>query len=279
MHPTLGEIPGWHAAIASQDAMVFLAVLFGLTFGPWSICRVEGLRASRVVAALGGMALAALLGGHLHFVLNTWSIVFADRPLAALKFWKGMHAGGAVTGLLLFAPPICRTAAVPLGRLADALIPAAGVSIAVARFGCFLNGCCSGTTCRWPWCVTFPATSYIYAQHSSLGLLPPGALRSAPIHPLQLYFALVGLALAILALALRRRRRYEGEVAIAALFVFCAAGAGLEFLRADYAQRAYWGVLPQLTWIALALGAIAAVALVLGRLCAGVSGLSRWRAE
>ena len=58
------------------------------------------------------------------------------------------------------------------------------------------------------------------------------------------------------ALWLYPRKRYDGEITLLALVIFCATSAALEDLRAPFALRAYWGGLPQLTWVLLAMTAI-----------------------
>ena len=154
----------------------------------------------------------------------------------------------------------------PAWRLADATVPVVGVGIAIARLGCFLHGCCFGTLCAWPWCVTFPRDTYIYQYHLDLGVLPLGAERTLPIHPLQLYFAAAGLAITAAGLWLHPRKRYDGEVALVALVIFSISTAMFEFLRADAQPRLYWGSLPQLTWIALAMSAASVTALAAAEL-------------
>ena len=154
----------------------------------------------------------------------------------------------------------------PLGRFADGFAPTVGIGIAIARLGCFLHGCCFGTLCSWPWCLTFPRDTYIYQYHTDLGLLPPGAERTLPIHPLQLYFAAAGLMITAVALWLHPRKRYDGEVALVGLVLFSTSTALLEFLRADAQPRLYWGALPQLTWIALGMSIASLVALAAAEL-------------
>src|SRR5262249_21434050 len=152
---------------------------------------------------------------------------------------------------------------VPAWRLVDAIVPVVGVGIAIARLGCFLHGCCFGIPCAFPWGVTFPRDSYVYRSHASLGLLSPGAARSAPVHPLQLYFAGAGLLVTATALAVRRRKRFDGEPTLVALLVYSASAAALEFLRGERTARGFWGPLPQLAWVALAMTVATGAALVL----------------
>ncbi len=279
MHPVLLDIPSLGITILSYRVCLLLAVLVCWAIGPRWVAALEGLDPWRVFRAMVLLAAAAFAGARIHFVASHWGD-FADRPLAALQFWSGgLHAGGGIVLLTVATPFVLGWLRLPFGRFADGLMPTAGLGIAIARLGCFLHGCCFGTICSWPWCLTFPQDTYIYQYHADLGVLPPGAARTLPIHPLQLYFAASGLMITVAALWLHPRKRYDGEVALVSLVLFSASTALLEFLRADAQPRLYWGTLPQLTWIALAMTAASCVALAAAELLhrpnASVSALLR----
>jgi prolipoprotein diacylglyceryltransferase len=87
----------------------------------------------------------------------------------------------------------------------------------------------------------------------STGLLAPDAAHAAPVHPLELYFAAAGVLLTIVGLWLHRRKAYDGEVALVALLLFSASSAWLETFRGAIPQRVWWGPLPELEWLALAM--------------------------
>jgi prolipoprotein diacylglyceryltransferase len=82
-----------------------------------------------------------------------------------------------------------------------------------------------------------------------------------PVHPLQLYFAAVGLLLIVGALWLRPRRAYPGQVALLALVVFSASTVVLERFRETYGASPRWGAWTQLEWTALVLTAVSVVGL------------------
>jgi phosphatidylglycerol:prolipoprotein diacylglycerol transferase len=266
MHPVLIDIPSLGITILSYRVCLLLAVLVCWVIGPRWVAALEGLDPWRVFRAMVWLGVAAFAGARLHFVVSHWSD-FADRPLAALQFWSGgLHAGGGIVLLAVAAPFVLGRLRLPLGRFADGFAPTVGIGIAIARLGCFLHGCCFGTICSWPWCLTFPRDTYIYQYHTDLGLLPSGAERTLPIHPLQLYFAAAGLMITAVALWLHPRKRYDGEVALVGLVLFSTSTALLEFLRADAQPRLYWGALPQLTWIALGMSIASLVALAAAEL-------------
>jgi phosphatidylglycerol:prolipoprotein diacylglycerol transferase len=252
--------------------MLLVAVAVCLVLVPPCAKALEGLDSRRTRRLLLGLVVVPFVGGRMHFVLNQWQL-FHGRPLSALAVWSGgIHAGGAVLATALALPFFTRRYGLPLAKLADAIVPAAGLGIALARLGCFLQGCCFGTLCERVWCVRFPSTAFVYHLHALQGLLPEGATASRAVHPLQLYFAGIGVAVALLALWLLPRKRFDGEVALGALLVFGATSAVLEPFRAEYYPRAYWGALPQLQWTALGLTAASAIAL------AGASLVHRRRA-
>lgn len=265
MYPTLLELPSLGITIASYHACILLAVIVCFAIGPRWLAALEGLDPRRVLHIMLVLALAAFAGARLHFVLNQWSD-FADQPVAALRFWSGLHAGGAIAFLALALPLTLRWQALPVGRFADGLVPTVGVGIAIARLGCFLHGCCFGTLSSLPWGLSFPRDTFIYQIQVDRGLLPPAAEHALPVHPLQLYFLSAALLTTVLALWLHPRRRYAGEVALVSLLFFSTSTAVLEFVRAETESRVYWGPLPQLTWMALALTAAALAALACAEL-------------
>ena len=266
MYPTLLEIPSLGITLTSHNACLLLAVIVCCAIGPRWVAALDDLDPQRVFRAMLLLGIAAFAGARLHFVINQWAD-FADQPLTALRVWSGgLHAGGGIVLLTLACPVVLRLLGLPLGRFADGFVPTVGIGIAIARVGCFLHGCCFGTICSWPWCVSFPHDTYIYQYHIDLGVLPPGAEHTLPIHPLQLYFVTAGLMMTALALWLHPRKRYDGEVALVGLVFFSTSTAILEFLRADAQPRVYWGPLPQLTWMAFAMSIVSITALAAAEL-------------
>jgi phosphatidylglycerol:prolipoprotein diacylglycerol transferase len=208
--------------------------------------------------------IAAFVGGHLLFVYLQWPLVHARWQIGSYDtmLYSGLHAGAAIAaaiGVGVFAFRIFR---LPTLIAADALTPCIGLCIAIARLGCFLEGCCYGVRCSWPWCISFPQGSQAWHAHHSFLLIPADATWSAPVHPLQLYFSAAGLLVMALATWLHPRRRYDGQVFLVGLAVFAATSAALEGLRGDATLRAYWGQMPFLTMVALGLLAVAMLGMI-----------------
>lgn len=212
---------------------------------------------SAIWAMIGG-----LVGARLLFLLLRLDRVIQDPaviwdPAGSTMSW-GAYFGGGLGFALYFVRQ--REAVWPY---ADAVASALGLGPFIARFACFLNGDDFGKLSGQPWAVTFPEGSYPFANHVSRGLLGPLESQSLPVHPVQLYLAVNGLALFLLFSWLWRRRELQPG---ALFFLYWAAyGAtrfGFEFLRGDL-NRTYVGGLPDAQIIALLISLASIVAIVI----------------
>ena len=189
-----------------------------------------------------------------------------------------------VTGALY-----ARLARVPLARLADAFAFSLPLGIGILRVGCFLAGCCWGDVCgareclavvddqswrhqvqtiptlcdrQWPLQVRYPADSPAFYQHLTAGLLATGAVRSLPVHPVQLYEAVASwILLSILVLFDRRLRRY-GMSFVLCVLGYCVIRFVTEWFRAD--SRLLPGDLTAAQYVSMG-GACACVVLLAAR--------------
>jgi phosphatidylglycerol:prolipoprotein diacylglycerol transferase len=104
-----------------------------------------------------------------------------------------------------------------------------------------MYGCCYGTACDLPWGIQFPAGSLAY---DTLGQAPADAAHSVPIHPAQVYAALLNLALYGGLAWLYRRKRFDGQVFAVYLVGYSMCRFAVEFFRGDYSTAELW-----LSWI------------------------------
>lgn len=221
----------------------------------WSVARVL-----ITVALAGG---ATIAGARLTYILTRWSD-FASRPIAAII---APDAGFVLSGGLALGAGIGFLSARALGldawRLADGLAPGIGVAIAVARFGCFWQGCCYGKETRLPWGVCYPAASSPYMDQVVRGRLFL-AKKSLPVHPTQLYEllgALIGAAGA--AYLAKAGRCTPGTAGLVFAGWFCTVHGLNHVLRAAGSIRREWAwILPG---IDVVLGLTALVLLFLRR--------------
>lgn len=198
--------------VYSYGVMLLLAFLAGIAVARRELKR-KGLDGSCIypvaaVAAISGVAGARIFFvlGHLDQFSRDWTQVF-DLDVRGLVYYGG----------LLLAVPCCillvRRMRLPAGAVADAVGLALPLSLAVARVGCFLNGCCGGKPSGLPWAVAFPGSS-------------------GPVHPTQLYELALDLGAFFLLLAVGKRLRRDWDTFLLSLASYGAIRFVIEFFRA-----------------------------------------------
>jgi len=248
-------------SISSSTTCLGLCVLTALILVPLIGHRLEHLSRARVAVATILLAVAALSGARLHYLLLHWSY-FREFPVAALRLTQvGYHAAGAILAVAAVFPFIAAGFRIPLGKYVDVTAVASGLSIAIARVGCFLTGCCFGTTCNYPWCVSYPLESLAFSAHRARGIVGRGALESAHVHPIALYFALSGLLISAIALMLYARKRYDGQVGLWCVATFALTTLCVELFRDDADTGVRWLGIEQRLWMAGSLCVLATAAI------------------
>jgi phosphatidylglycerol---prolipoprotein diacylglyceryl transferase len=192
-------------------------------------------------AVLGGV-----IGGH-----ALWVATHGGGGVGGwLAFWDaGQSVFGVLAGAMLAGGAYAAWRGLPLLACGDLGATAAALGYAVARVGCFVNGDDFGAPSALPWAVRYAAGSPAWSAHVARGWIGGDAPASLPIHPVQLYLALVG---AGLFLVLHRVRLRPGAALGIASLGYGAARLALEPLRDDFARVAGPFSLPQLLALALA---------------------------
>ena len=122
--------------------LAFVPVFFLL--GAASIAFLRGrIRDWRAPALMAGAVLVSLICAHTQVVLLNLSAYRAE-PLAALRFWQGLQAGGGLAGALAYYLCVARWAPAPLSSLGDRVAPTIWLAIAACRGNCFFDECCNG---------------------------------------------------------------------------------------------------------------------------------------
>lgn len=195
----------------------FLSILGAALAAVW-LLRRAGLDAAAFLDNLVWILLGAFLGARIsHFVF--WEpLTLRENPLSFFWFWEGgMSITGGLAGGFLAAWLCFRRAG--FWRIAAAASPAVLLGQAIGRVGCFLNGDAWGTPTNLPWGMglpkfgtylpafrpdtQFPSDAWIWSVNQ--GFTDPAAIRSVPLHPVQLYEAAGDLVLAGLVFLLARR--------------------------------------------------------------------------
>jgi len=252
MHPILFRVGPLD--IHTYGVLVAAGFLLGLSLASRR-ARAQGLE-PHAVSDLGIWIIIAGMGGaKLFHVLFCWEEVvgaWRQEGLRSLREGFVFYGGflGAVLATILFA----RKRRLPLWKLADLLAPCLALGHALGRVGCFFNGCCYGSACRWPWAVSFPGNHLTHGK---------------PVHPTQLYEAIGNLLLFAVLSAFSRRKRFDGQVWWWYVLVYGAMRFAIEFVRGDYTTY-YFGIFTIAHLIAGVMMLVAAVALW---------GSPRWRGE
>lgn len=188
MAPVLIEAGAF--SMSSYSFLIFLgaAVIFGSGL---LLSAKSGLPVVEIAAFLFFGLAAAIIGARIYLwiILTIQGVPIAGHSFFGLFVIPKGEGGflGALTGGALFAVFYSRRYRLPFWELGDHLAPGLAAGYAVMKIGCFLNGCCSGTSSSLPWAVRFP-------------------FQNTSVHPVQLYES--GLTL-ILALILYRKHCRE----------------------------------------------------------------------
>jgi phosphatidylglycerol:prolipoprotein diacylglycerol transferase len=169
-----------------------------------------------LAAAVGG-----IVGARIFYVIGHWG-EFSGSWWEAFKFWnvQGLvFYGGLILGILA-AVVVVKIRGLSIGIVLDSGGLAVPLALAVARVGCFLNGCCFGKTSGLPWAVTFPVETQIRM-----------GMPTNPIHPTQIYELLMDLLIFFILLLAHKRFRYRGELMLSFIILYAAARFINEFFR------------------------------------------------
>lgn len=218
MHPDLLNLGPLH--IRSYGLMMAVAFLVGTWLGLVE-ARRRGLDEDKLVNVILITLVASILGARLLYVMEhlqefrrEWGSVFALWQ-GGLTLYGGLTAG-VFAGLLA-----ARRFGLPMWLVADALTPSLALGTMFGRVGCFLNGCCYGKPTLLPWGVHFPHDSFAYLEFGD-----------TPVHPSQLYNALVGLVLFAALWFTRKRFRVPGVMFWSFIILFGLVRLPIDMTRA-----------------------------------------------
>jgi phosphatidylglycerol:prolipoprotein diacylglycerol transferase len=225
MSPYVGPIPGFLAG------WILAAALF-MGSAVW-LMRRAGFTTIQIWLALGVRVLAVLVGSKILYLLEAWPTWAVDsRTVVAALFSTQLRIPGGILLVVLIGPWVAHRSGISYLRLADTIVPAAGLALFGVRIGCFLEGCCHGTLSDLPWAVRFPLGTEAHLWQAMQTLIPRDAPTTLPAHPLQLYFALVGVFIFAALTLYQERKRYNGELLLAFALLYLWSTWLLEFLRA-----------------------------------------------
>lgn len=235
----------------SASALVLATVFLNLAF---FLLAARGIRERLFAVALAsGTGLAAFFGARLmHALVERRDLLHGHDSL--FTRFDGMTFNGSLffgclafyCGLLLFP----QKSRLKFWQRAAVLTP---ISYGLLRIACFLNGCCWGKICKYPWAVKYSESKF----NPWLGL---------PLHPVQLYDAFLSFFVAALLLYVFRSGHSEKKsLPLLYFWLYSIQRFFVEFFRADAlrGEDILWGFSTSQI-VSLTLFAVSSV-LLLGR--------------
>jgi phosphatidylglycerol:prolipoprotein diacylglycerol transferase len=232
VHPIafqLGSLP-----IHWYGVMIALAFLAGL----WTAmrrARRENIAGEKIADLVFWIMIAGMVGARAVYVTTYWD-EFAHQPIS--EIFMIQHGGlvyyGSVIGAAIALFIYVRWKKLSYLKIADILAPSFALGNAFGRIGCLLNGCCYGRVCHLPWAIRFPSQSEgAWQQHFQAGLVGRGD-PSLPVHPTEIYDALLNFALYLFLAWLFRHKKFNGQVFATYLIGYAIFRSIVEYFRGDY---------------------------------------------
>jgi phosphatidylglycerol:prolipoprotein diacylglycerol transferase len=223
--------------------MIALAFLAGL----WTAtrrARRENIPAEKIADIVLWLMIGGIIGARIVYVTTYWKEEFADQPFP--EIFMIQHGGlvyyGGFIGATIAAIIYIRWKKLPLWKIADVLAPSIALGSVFGRTGCLLNGCCYGRPTDLPWAITF---TNLQAHDLS------GTPLNVPLHPTEIYDALLNLILYAFLAWLFRHKKFDGQIFATYLICYAITRSVVEYFRGDYTTLHYHLGLTPAQWISV----------------------------
>ncbi|ELR69308.1 Prolipoprotein diacylglyceryl transferase [Fulvivirga imtechensis AK7] len=230
MHPILFEIPlpdflknwfGEYLTIYSYGFFIVIGAILSVTYVAWQTKKKFDLSFDAVNTLFLLLLLAAIIGGK--------ALLFFERPAFYLKNFGDLLSGRGFVfyGSLLFTIPTMlwffKKHRLPTRPMLDIMAITTCIVHFFGRLGCFMAGCCHGIEWHGPLAVVF----------SDSACLAP---LNTPLHPTQLYSALMILSILIGLHFLKSKKKFEGQLFLTYLMVYAIGRSVIEVFRGDVSR-------------------------------------------
>jgi len=205
--------------------MVALGFLAGLLTATRR-ARRENIASEKITDLTLWIMVGSILGARIVYVTTYWGTEFANAPLSeifmiqhgGLVFYGGLIGATVAGGIYLHLRKL------PFWKVADVMAPSIALGSVFGRIGCLLNGCCYGRECNAPWAITFPAG---HETH-------PYDQPAIPVHPTEIYDAVLNLLLYFFLAWMFRRKKFDGQIFTLYLIGYAICRSVVEYFRGDY---------------------------------------------
>lgn len=254
MHPVVFRIPvpgfleflfGDFITIHGYGLMIVIGAVAGVIYVAWQTRKKYNVPFETINTLFLLLLAAAFIGGKV--------FLFFERP----SFYAGNLSelisgrGFVFYGSLLFCIPVMllffKKQNLPVMPMLDIMAVTTCIVHFFGRLGCFMAGCCHGIVSDGPLAVVFT---------DPVCLAP----LNQPLHPTQLYSALmIALILSIL-LIIRSKKRFDGQLFLTYLMLYAIGRSVIEIFRGDI-SRGYVieGIISHSQFISLFIFAVTAV--------------------
>ena len=186
MYPTLFQIAGFR--VDTYSVIWFIALSLAII---WAIKRLEiyNIDEDEARKIMSVSFLFMLLGARSVWYFENWKKVFENPSLLLDLNRGGLHEVGALLGAFISAFLLSIfNKKISFLKLCEVAAPPAMLSIAIGRWGCFLNGCCVGRRTDFFTAVHFPFDK-------------AGVMR----HPVQIYYSLTAFIIVLILVLIEKK--------------------------------------------------------------------------
>ncbi|WP_159931080.1 prolipoprotein diacylglyceryl transferase family protein [Oceanicoccus sp. KOV_DT_Chl] len=218
--------------VVISTALVLHIVIF------YQLLKADSVSVRPVLAFFLLMSIVNFMGA------KVFSLYFRDWQLMtplSREFISGWRHPGALITTVIFGPLLLKKCfpAIPILKGVDAFAFSFCFFIALTRFSCFLNGCCTGEICSEWYCLTYPRESAVWfhqVNHHTIFFSAPSSLAVFPAH---LLLGALELAASGALLWLYFNKRFDGQVGIAFLVIQGVCKAIAEQYKSPYANELF----------------------------------------
>ena len=235
MHPILFHIGP--VTIYSYGVALAVGFLLSVYFASQKAEETLGIDPAIIYSFAITVIILGLVGARIFYVFNDWGY-FRQHPAEIVMF----HRGGLVYyGALIFGSIggvlYLKNQKLSVLDVADVISPYIALGHGIGRVGCFLNGCCYGSS------ALFDRFLLVFGHGTRM--------------PIQVVSTVANLGIFLFLLSMYSRRRFQGQILALYFLIYAAVRFGLEMFRGDPVLM--WGSLRISQGISIALFIFGAV--------------------